>query len=454
MMQSDATRAAFTLSLIHQRRDDRRITAIAVLKQGQRVFLGLDNGVIEEHRCLQSSTAGALPAAVAATAGGMRVLRLLAEKKVFSKQAIANMVLAEPAARLICMSAQGQVAFVSLETFAVVPLPAARGAEAIAVQHSQQLPVLAAVAVKAGKGRSKVLLFNMLPGTNTTGSHQPAVLIGQVSVPESVIGIAWAGSSVFLAVPGGYKAVTRQQSTAAPQTAVAATGQYQLTCIADHLASIQPMVSSVPGSGLGLMLWEENMVLVTDAAGAAVCEPLQLSMTPLALAAAGLFVVALCDDGVHVFDRTNSREVQHIDYSHDDAYVRLTQRLPAAGDAGGSCICLATSSQVLRLEPIAIEQQVRELLKRKQFDQALDLIHNTQQAAQASDLGDATAIAADAADAAGGRAQWHHIALAQAGLLLLLECEFERGLQLLQDLPPFVWQPCQLFSMFPDIMAG
>eukprot|EP00879_Flechtneria_rotunda_P015503 GHRR01016213.1.p2 GENE.GHRR01016213.1~~GHRR01016213.1.p2 ORF type:complete len:113 (+),score=51.69 GHRR01016213.1:504-842(+) len=109
MMQSDATRAAFTLSLIHQRRDDRRITAIAVLKQGQRVFLGLDNGVIEEHRCLQSSTAGALPAAVAATAGGMRVLRLLAEKKVFSKQAIANMVLAEPAARLICMSAQGQV---------------------------------------------------------------------------------------------------------------------------------------------------------------------------------------------------------------------------------------------------------------------------------------------------------------------------------------------------------
>jgi hypothetical protein len=83
-------------------------------------------------------------------------------------------------------------------------------------------------------------------------------------------------------------------------------------------------------------------------------------MQPIALAAAGLFVVALCDDGVHVFDHTrSSREVQHIDFAHDDAYVRLTGRLPAAADAAGKCICLTSSSQVLRLEPIAIEQQVR-----------------------------------------------------------------------------------------------
>lgn len=93
-------------------------------------------------------------------------------------------------------------------------------------------------------------------------------------------------------------------------------------------------------------------------------EPLQLPMPPIALAAAGLFVVALCDDGVHVFDHTRgSREVQHIDFAHDDAYVRLSGRLPAAADASGRCICLATSSQVLRLEPVAIEQQVRSLFQ-------------------------------------------------------------------------------------------
>jgi hypothetical protein len=81
-------------------------------------------------------------------------------------------------------------------------------------------------------------------------------------------------------------------------------------------------------------------------------------MPPLALAATGFFVVAVCDDGVHVFDRSSSQEVQHIDYAHDDAYVRLNSVIPAAADAASKCICLASSSQVLRLEPIAIEQQV------------------------------------------------------------------------------------------------
>lgn len=50
--------------------------------------------------------------------------------------------------------------------------------------------------------------------------------------------------------------------------------------------------------------------------------------------------------------------MQQIDYAHDDAYVGLSQRLPVAADAGGRCICLATSSQVLWLEPVALEQQV------------------------------------------------------------------------------------------------
>ncbi|KAF6257778.1 hypothetical protein COO60DRAFT_1196853 [Scenedesmus sp. NREL 46B-D3] len=205
-MHSDATRAAFTLSLIHQRRDARRMTAVAALQSGHSVFLGLDNGVLEEHRCVPASAAGALPPAVAAAAGGMLLLRLLAEKRVFSKAAVAAICPVEAAARLVCMSDEGQVALVSLEEFAVAPLPAARGAGALAVQHSVGLPVLLAVAVRAGKGRSKVLVFNVLPGANLS-SHQPAVLLAQVALPEAVLGLAWAGRSLLLAVPGGYRAL-------------------------------------------------------------------------------------------------------------------------------------------------------------------------------------------------------------------------------------------------------
>jgi len=107
--------------------------------------------------------------------------------------------------------------------------------------------------------------------------------------------------------------------------------------------------------------------------------------------------------------------------------------------------------------------KVRELLKRKRFSQALDLIHNapssphqhhsqhlqSQPAAQ-----DQAASPAGTAAAAQQQPQgWQQVALAQAGLLLLLECEFDAGLQVLEELPVEVWQPCQVFSMFPAVTA-
>jgi hypothetical protein len=89
----------------------------------------------------------------------------------------------------------------------------------------------------------------------------------QVPVPEAVLGITWAGKSLLLAVPGGYQ-VLHPVMTHAPnhQQQQQATG-YQLVVLADHLASIQPLLGCIPEQGLALMLWEENMVLVTDASG-------------------------------------------------------------------------------------------------------------------------------------------------------------------------------------------
>lgn len=98
------------------------------------------------------------------------------------------------------------------------------------------------------------------------------LLLLQLAVQEQVLGLAWAGKSLLLAVPGGYQVVRPvlspaqqgQQPGAAPGPA---TLSYQLQPLADHLSSISPRVGSIPQLGLGLMLWEENMVLVTDAAG-------------------------------------------------------------------------------------------------------------------------------------------------------------------------------------------
>jgi hypothetical protein len=63
------------------------------------------------------------------------------------------------------------------------------------------------------------------------------------------------------------------------------------------------MLGCIHAERLAVLAWDEGMLLLAGEDGAAVRAPLQLPSPPVALAAAGLFVVAVCDDRVHVFDR-------------------------------------------------------------------------------------------------------------------------------------------------------
>jgi hypothetical protein len=110
--------------------------------------------------------------------------------------------------------------------------------------------------------------------------------------------------------------------------------------------------------------------------------------------------------------------------------------------------------------------QVQELLKRRCFDQALDLIDlvlTTEAAAAASSSSNyltpshaphtaAAAAYMDGSSSSSGVGMWPQVALAQAGQLLLCEGEVERGLAVLERCPPEVFQPCQLFYLFPEEM--
>ncbi len=78
----------------------------------------------------------------------------------------------------------------------------------------------------------------------------------------------------------------------------------------------------------------------------------------------------------------------------------------------------------------ALVIQVRELLKRKRFDQALELL--------------------DICRASPNNAAWVDAATAQAGLLLLLDAAFERAVEVLCRVPLATFQPCELFVLFPQ----
>lgn len=51
-MEGDGSRTAFELSCVQQRRDSAEITAVAVDTDGYRLYVGLDNGMLEEYKLL------------------------------------------------------------------------------------------------------------------------------------------------------------------------------------------------------------------------------------------------------------------------------------------------------------------------------------------------------------------------------------------------------------------
>jgi hypothetical protein len=141
-------------------------------------------------------------------------------------------------------------------------------------------PVLLAAAVRAGKGRSRILVFGVLPGATVSSSHQPAVQLAAVPLATSVLGLAWAGSTLLVAVPGGYVTLSPMPvRDSAGAGAGAAAGahhdgrvmpggcEYVPAVLADHLHDLTPRVGGIPDLGLGLLLWEQNMLLITDQAG-------------------------------------------------------------------------------------------------------------------------------------------------------------------------------------------
>jgi hypothetical protein len=120
-MQPELTRTAFTFAAVHRRRDALRVTAVALHQRAGRVYLGLDSGVLEEHRITAAAApGGAEDAASASTGPGLHPgvaapapaqamrLRLQAEKHLF-RGAVAALAIALGAARVAAMSDDGQV---------------------------------------------------------------------------------------------------------------------------------------------------------------------------------------------------------------------------------------------------------------------------------------------------------------------------------------------------------
>lgn len=64
-----------------------------------------------------------------------------------------------------------QVLLCTLESFHLAPVPGSRGATAIAADASGRFPAQLAVAVKVARGRSRVGVYDVVPGSASASGH-------------------------------------------------------------------------------------------------------------------------------------------------------------------------------------------------------------------------------------------------------------------------------------------
>lgn len=82
------------------------------------------------------------------------------------------------------------------------------------------------------------------------------------------------------------------------------------------------------------------MGIVTNEAGHPAQSALTFPSAPSALATAGIYVLAACSDGVHVYDRTSAAWVQSLPYP-DGLRTAPGQQLCSAQNPNGSIVLVA-----------------------------------------------------------------------------------------------------------------
>ncbi|KAL6755426.1 hypothetical protein V8C86DRAFT_3027393, partial [Haematococcus lacustris] len=508
----DAQRSAFTLHALHSRHDTSRITALALDPWKQHLFIGLSSGHVEEFQLrlpypdiglavhgqasmhgvfpdpgppppgLRSSrgssgggsssssqamhAAGLLPphpqlghSGPAGGVGGPGLClghpvqqqglgpappqaRFVGSRRV-SKKGVVELVCLPVAQRVVARCDDGSVWMWAYEGSQLHALPGVRSALALAGDGQLTAPARLAVACKGGGGPtqssrgSSLMVFAVAsgPGAATTGA-QSVQLLAQVSLEEPVSSLAWVRDSVLLALPSGYKVVAGGK----PAAEVASAG------------GGRSRVVGRPGGGEAALVMNDSLVVLSDSSGQAVSPPLLLPEAPVALAASGLFLVAVGEEeGIQVYERPTASRVQQLEFEHDDAWVKACGVLACCEDLHGGHIFLATSNCAFCLLPVAHEAQVRELLKRRCYAAALQFMTTCQAAAAAP------------GSQGGGQGQgcgvgqgqlwllpWVPPLVAQAGLLLLQDVRFADGLALLAALPPGVFPPHLLLPLFPS----
>jgi len=273
---------------------------------------------------------------------------------------------------------------------------------------------------------------------------------------SGIVCLAWAGKSVILGAGLKYYITWPQRrgnssSSTSREGASKVVGVWRdLLSIKENAASsrntstgeedplkitdnLPPLVSAVSLPQLDCaFISVGSLGLVVNPVGEPRGNPVLFQNIPAAVRAlaSGAGVIAVvCEDGMRIADPATGHWIQGLGYG-ENMLPAPGQPLRASGggrsDSNG--IVVAGRHKVWVLTPIPVEEQVRDMLSRRDFAGALQL-------------------------AAKGRAEgkaWSEEAYAQTALLLMHEGRFLEALVALEHCSPAAFQPAELFPLFPQ----
>ncbi|GAB4818896.1 hypothetical protein N2152v2_005942 [Parachlorella kessleri] len=397
--------------VIDRRRQDggpvQPIRSVAVDQGGSKLYLGLEDGLLEEHTLVKKA--------------GTVAASLSARKHVSKKRILAVAPLGAAANCLAVLTNDGSVHLLEYDTLKAQLLPFRNVVTTCADTRPGQ-PARLALALKPSRRALRIEVYQVTSGSQPWGRPAP-LAFADVLDPSAVKAMAWVGPSLVVAAGLRYLLVTPSQQG----------GQWrELFAVPEDLAYSPAMVRAIPQLARALLTVGPAGILV-DGSGSPAGSALRLDglATPRALAASGPYLLAACEDAIHVFDCAEGGEVQVLEYG---AGLRPLpgQLMFGADNPSGSCVLLAGRAVVWACLPVSSEEQAREVLRRRDYGRALALIEQ-------------------------GLAQgegWAEVASAQAALCLLHDCLFELAGEALERCSPAVFQPAQLFPLFPHHTQG
>ncbi|KAL5230328.1 hypothetical protein ABZP36_029104 [Zizania latifolia] len=180
-----------------------------------------------------------------------------------------------------------------------------------------------------------------------------------ISLVDGVKALAWAGDAVFVGTASGYSLFTT-------------TSQAQGVEIFTLPESSRPPRVKPLSGGEEVMLLVDNVGVVVDRSGHPVGSSFVFNSAPECIAEVFPYIVVAGDSKVDVYRRRNGAHLQTIPHAKAGPGVLIV----ASNDTrtGGELVVIATAYKVFCYHKVLAVEQIKALLRRKSYGEAISLL--------------------------------------------------------------------------------